>query len=70
VCIGLQTLGGVMAIIMYFHLNSLNKRLERLEDSEVTLTDKEMRRLERTAEIEGIDIAAARRLQEGFRYIL
>ncbi|RHZ51663.1 putative MFS transporter [Aspergillus thermomutatus] len=70
VCIGLQTLGGVMAIFMYFHLRSLNKRLERLEDSEVTLTDKEMRRLERTAEVEGIDIAAARRLQEGFRYIL
>ncbi|RHZ64525.1 hypothetical protein CDV55_107599 [Aspergillus turcosus] len=70
VCIGLQTLGGFMAVFMYFHLRSLNKRQERLEDHEVTLTDKEMRRLERTAEIEGIDVAAARRLQEGFRYIL
>ncbi|KAH1512434.1 hypothetical protein KXX29_002693 [Aspergillus fumigatus] len=70
VCIGLQTLGGIMAIIMYFHLRSLNKRLERLDDTEVTLTDKEIRRLERTAEIEGIDLAAARRLQKGFRYIV
>jgi nitrate/nitrite transporter NarK len=70
VCIALQTLGGIMAVILYFHLRSLNKRQARLEDHEVTLTDKEMRRLERTAEIEGIDIAAARRLQEGFRYIL
>ncbi|EAW12338.1 putative MFS transporter [Aspergillus clavatus NRRL 1] len=70
VCIGLQVLGGLMAIFMYFHMRSLNHRLERLEDTEVTLTDKELRQLERTAEIEGIDIAAARRMQQGFRYVL
>ncbi|KAB8205406.1 major facilitator superfamily domain-containing protein [Aspergillus parasiticus] len=69
-CIGLQILGLAMAVLMYFHLRSLNKRLDRLEDEEVTLTPKELERLQKTAEIEGINIAAARRLQKGFRYMI
>ncbi|PKY01152.1 permease of the major facilitator superfamily [Aspergillus campestris IBT 28561] len=69
VCIALQVLGFLMAVFMYFHLRSLNTRLERLENADVTLTEKELRRLQHTAEVEGIDIAAARRLQKGFRYM-
>ncbi|KAF7591605.1 hypothetical protein BBP40_001304 [Aspergillus hancockii] len=69
-CIGLQVLGAVMAILMYFHLRSLNKRLARLEDEDTTLTPKELARLQRTADVEGIDLAAARRLQKGFRYMI
>ncbi|KAJ5115797.1 permease of the major facilitator superfamily [Penicillium angulare] len=72
ICIALQVLAGLSAIFMYFHLRALNKRQERLENEsgEVQLTEKELRRLQVTAEYEGIDIAAARRLQKGFRYML
>lgn len=48
----------------------LNKRQLRLENEEVELSPKDLRRLQVTAEVEGIDIAAARRLQKGFRYVL
>lgn len=68
--IALQCVGALTAIFMYFHLNTLNKRQERLENEEVQLTEKELRRLQVTADFEGIDIAAARRLQKGFRYVL
>lgn len=70
VCIALQGVSAVMALFMCFHLRQLNKRQERLEDEDVTLTDAELRRLQRTAEVEGVDIAAARRLQRGFRYMI
>ncbi|RAK99948.1 putative MFS transporter [Aspergillus ibericus CBS 121593] len=69
VCIGMQVLSAIMAALLYFHLSSQNKRLARLEDEDVILTDKEIRRLQKTAEVEGIDIAAARQLQRGFRYV-
>ncbi|KAJ5918192.1 permease of the major facilitator superfamily [Penicillium verhagenii] len=72
ICIAVQALGGLAAIFMYFNLRMMNKRQERLENEsgEVQLTEKELRRLQITADIEGIDIAAARRLQKGFRYML
>ncbi|PLB53833.1 permease of the major facilitator superfamily [Aspergillus steynii IBT 23096] len=70
VCIALQVLGALMAVVMYFHTRSLNKQLARLEDEDVVLTDRELARLQRTAEVEGIDIAAARQLQKGFRYMI
>jgi Major Facilitator Superfamily len=69
ICIGLQVLGFLMACLVKFYLARQNKQLERLEDEDVVLTDKELRRLQRTAEIEGIDIATARRLQKGYRYM-
>ena len=58
-----------MATFLYFHLRSQNKRLARLEDEDAILTEKELRRLQKTADVEGIDIAAARQLQKGFRYV-
>ncbi|KAA8641936.1 hypothetical protein EYZ11_002532 [Aspergillus tanneri] len=70
VCIVLQALGALMAVFMFFHLRSLNKRLARLEDEDAVLTDRELERLQRTADVEGIDIAAARQLQKGFRYMI
>ncbi|KAJ5132088.1 hypothetical protein N7448_006246 [Penicillium atrosanguineum] len=69
VCIGLQVLGLLCGVFMYFNLGMLNKRQERLENEDTQLTEKELRRLHLTAETEGIDIAAARRLQKGFRYV-
>jgi len=70
VCIGLQVLGLAMALAMKWYLQRQNKQLERLETEDVVLTDKELRRLQKTAEYEGIDIAAARRLQKGYRYMI
>ncbi|KAL4912867.1 major facilitator superfamily domain-containing protein [Aspergillus aurantiobrunneus] len=68
VCIALQALGGLMAVFMYFHLRSLNKRQERFEDVNAILTDKELKALQKIADREDIDVAAARNLQSGFRY--
>jgi hypothetical protein len=70
VCIGLQALALVTGLFHYVDLKVANRRLSRLEDTDVTLSEKDLRRLQKTADIEGIDIAAARRLQKGFRYVL
>lgn len=58
-----------MSIILVFYLKRQNQQLRRLDDMDVELTEKELRRLKRTAELEGIDIAAARQLQKGYRYV-
>jgi len=70
VCIALQVIGALSAIALRLLLQRQNRQLERLENEDITLTEKEMRRLRKTAEVEGIDIAAARRLQKGFRYMM
>jgi len=70
ICIALQVMGGLSAMYIYFNLRMLNKRQERLENEDMQLTETELRRLEATAKVEGIDIGAARRLQKGFRYML
>jgi hypothetical protein len=70
ICIGLQVVAFVMALTLRFYLQMQNKRLERLETEDVQLTEREMRKLRKTAEIEGLDIAEARRLQKGYRYMI
>jgi hypothetical protein len=70
VCIGLQGLAALMCIILKFYLTKQNKQLARLEDESVTLNDRELGRLRKTAEIEGIDIAAARKMQKGYRFMV
>ncbi|KAJ5765495.1 hypothetical protein N7520_005054 [Penicillium odoratum] len=70
ICIALQAIGGMCALFMYLNLRMLNKRQELLENEDHQLTDKELRRLQVTADFEGIDLASARQLQKGFRYML
>lgn len=70
VVMGLMVMSGVCATILRFMLSRENKMLERMEDQDAEMTPRDLRKLERTAEVEGIDIAAARRLQKGHRYIL
>lgn len=41
-----------------------------MENQDVELTEKEFAKLKKTAEIEGMDIATARRLQKGYRYMI
>lgn len=68
VVIGLMTLAGITGTIMRFYLARQNKRLERMEGSDSELKERDVQKLRKTAELEGIDIAAARKLQKGFRY--
>ncbi|EGP86711.1 unnamed protein product [Zymoseptoria tritici ST99CH_1A5] len=67
---GMTVVAGASAVAMKFILESQNRQLIRMENEDTPLTDKDMRKLERTAEIEGIDIASARMLQKGYRYIV
>ena len=70
VVIGLLLLSGIGAVVLRVIMQRMNKQLERFEDEDVILTDRELAKLRRTAEIEGIDLAAARQLQKGYRYII
>ena len=70
ICIGLQAVAGICALYLRWNLQKRNRELDRLEAEDVILTDKEMRRLQKTAEFEGIDIATARKLQKGYRFML
>jgi hypothetical protein len=57
-------------VFMYFSLTRENKRLDRLEDEDVPLSHEDFERLQKTAEIEGVDIATARSLQKTHRYVI
>lgn len=70
VCIALQVIATICALGMKFYMEHQNRQLARLEQEDVQLTEKELRKLQKTAEFEGIDIAAARQLQKGFRYMI
>jgi hypothetical protein len=68
--IGLQVIAGICACLLRFILQRQNRQLERLENEDSELTDKELAKLRKTAEIEGIDIAAARSMQKGYRFMI
>lgn len=70
ICIGLQVVAGAMGLILRIVLTRQNKRLERLENEDGQLTERDLAKLKKTAEVEGIDLAAARRLQKGYRYVI
>ena len=67
VCMALLLVAGIAACVLRYMLTSQNKRLARMEDQDTPLSQKDLDRLKKTAEVEGIDIAAARRLQKGYR---
>lgn len=68
--IGLCIVSAVCGLLLRFVLTRRNNRLARLENESVELDEKDIARLQRTAEVEGIDIATARRLQKGYRYMI
>jgi MFS family permease len=70
VAIGMLGVAFLTALFLYMDLRAENKRLERLENEDAILSERDLRRLQKTADVEGIDIGAARRLQKGFRYVL
>ena len=67
--IGLLCMSAVCAVVLRIMLTKENKRLERLEREDATLTEADLKILTKTAEMEGISVAAARQLQKGFRYV-
>ena len=70
ICIGLQVVSACMGLLLRFVLQRQNKRLARLEDENAQLSEREMASLQKTAEFEGIDIAAARKMQKGYRFMI
>lgn len=62
IIIGLTVIAAICGGLLRFMLERENKHLARLENEDTELTDKDMKRLKKTAEIEGIDIAAARQV--------
>ncbi|TKA23607.1 hypothetical protein B0A50_07441 [Salinomyces thailandicus] len=68
--VGLVGIAGIGAVLLRFILEKENKQLARLEDSDAELTEKDIRKLNKTAEMEGISVAAARQLQKGYRYMI
>lgn len=68
--IGLVGIAGILGVTMYFYLTMQNKQLARMENVDTPLTDRDMKKLQKTAELEGIDVGTARMLQKGFRYIV
>lgn len=70
VCCGLQILALICAVVLRWYLQKQNRDLARMENEDSTLTDKEMRKLQKTADLEGIDVAAARALQKGYRFMI
>ena len=57
-------------VALRFYLQRQNKQLEMMEKEDSELSHKEVKKLEKTAEFEGIDMAAARVMQKGYRYML
>ena len=70
IVIGLLCVCMLLACVLRFMMQKMNRELERLEDEDVILDEKEMAKLRKTAEMEGIDLATARQLQKGYRYII
>lgn len=65
-----MVIAAICGITLRIILTRRNAQLERMENEDVALSEKDMARLRRTADVEGIDIAAARRLQKGYRYMI
>ncbi|KKZ66526.1 hypothetical protein EMCG_01120 [[Emmonsia] crescens] len=59
-----------MALTLRWYWVRQNRQLERLEEVDVPLGEREMRKLRRTAETEGMGLEQARILQKGFRYMI
>jgi uncharacterized membrane protein len=70
VVIGLLAACLIMAVVLRLMMQRMNAELERLENVDVQLSEKEMEKLRKTAETEGIDMQTARQLQKGYRYMI
>lgn len=65
--VGVACIGGIGLRLL---LQYRNRQLARMENEDNELTPRDIEKLQRTAELEGIDVSAARMLQKGYRYII
>ena len=70
ICIALQLVACCCGIWIRWKLTTQNKALELAENEEQQLSEKDLARLKKTAEVEGMDLGTARRLQKGYRYMI
>jgi hypothetical protein len=70
VVIALMGVAGITATGVRLYLARENRRFERMEGADAELREQDIKKLQKTAELEGVDVAAARQLQKGFRYVL
>ena len=70
ICIALQGVAALLGVWLRIILQRENKRLDRMQNEDVQLTEKDLAKLKKTADFEGIDLAAARRLQKTYRYMI
>jgi len=69
-CIGMQIVGLICALILRWYLTKQNHYLAKLELDDTQLTEEDVRKLEKMAEFEGINIATARQMQKGYRFMI
>lgn len=67
--VALTGMAGICAILLRILLERDNKRLARMENADAELTERDLAVLQKTADMEGISVAAARQLQKGYRYV-
>lgn len=70
ICVGLTALCAALMVLLRFMLSRENSKLARLENEDVSLSQNDLGKLQKTAEVEGITVEEARALQKGFRYPL
>lgn len=70
IIVALTAIAGICGIIHRWLLERDNKRLARLENESVPLSESDLKKLQKTADMEGIDIATARQLQKGYRFMI
>lgn len=70
IIIALMVISGAGGVWQRQLLVRENRRLEKIEDEDAVLSDKEVRKLRETADAEGVDLATARQRQKGFRYLV
>ncbi|KUI63523.1 hypothetical protein VM1G_10273 [Cytospora mali] len=70
VCIAFQCLAAISALALRILLQKQNARMARMEDEDAQLTPSDLKRLEKTAHVEGVTIAEARALQKGYRFVI
>ena len=64
-----MVVSGACATWLVLVLKNENRKLERMENEDVELSEEEVRKLEKTAFQAGTSIQAARSMQKGFRYV-
>ena len=68
--IGLQVLALICAVVLRWYLQKQNRLLEKMESEDTQLSEAEVKKLEKTAEFEGMDVSQARKMQKGYRYMI